>query len=82
MNTRITKDKIITEKALEMIKENPNQDNDRFYVDKLKTDYKQWYEVTNSVLFDIYESSNYVYNLRQQKSSKKKCFNTMRRINQ
>ena len=72
MNTRITKDKIITEKALEMIKENPNQDNDRFYVDKLKTDYKQWYEVTNSVLFDIYESSNYVYNLRQQKSSKKK----------
>lgn len=72
MNTRITKDKIITEKALEMIKENPNQDNDRFYVDKLKTDYKQWYEVTNSVLFDIYESSNYVYNLRQQKTSKKK----------
>jgi hypothetical protein len=76
LNTRISKGKVIAEKYLEMIGENPIADNDRFYVDKIKTDYDQWYEVTNSLLLDIFESSTYAYNFRQTKSSKKEYVNS------
>lgn len=76
LNTRISKGKLIAEKALELIRENPDKDNDRFYVDKFNTDYKQWYEITNSILIDIYESSNYAYSFRHQKSSKREYVNS------
>ena len=75
LNTRISKGKVIAEKYLEIIRENLLTDNDRFYVDKIKTEYDQWYEVTNSLLLDIFESSTYAYNFRQTKSSKREYVN-------
>lgn len=59
LNTRINKGTIIADGIIKQRNLVPGLNSDRRYVDKVKTDYEQWYEITHSVLMDIFESDKY-----------------------
>lgn len=76
LEVRIKKGTSIAQNGYELIKKNSQYNLSRSFVDDFKTHYDQWYEVSFSVLNDIFESDIYAHKFSQQESTSRKLVNS------